>query len=240
MTATPVVQVAHNTQGRALAAAHRGGAALLVVNSEQMAAQFADYSGRLLVVRPPVHATDYAATPAGSGGAITLINLSADKGAETFYALADRFPDRRFLGVKGGYGEQMVRDAPNVEILAHVPARQMPDRVYGQTRILLMPSRHESWGRTAVEAMCSGIPVVAHPTDGLRESLGGAGIFADRADIDAWAAHVTRLSDGRAWRAASRKASKRAAELDPADDLVAWREAVEEVARAHRIPARHG
>jgi glycosyltransferase involved in cell wall biosynthesis len=58
--------------------------------------------------------------------------------------------------------------------------------VYRQTGILIMPSHYESYGRTAVEAMCSGIPVIANPTPGLLESCGSAGYFADRNKLDEW------------------------------------------------------
>lgn len=224
----PVVQIAHNTEGRALDIARKGGASLIVVNSRQMAAQFGDRSGRMVVIHPPVDPVEYATAP---GDAITLVNLSLDKGARVFYALADRFPDRKFLGVLGGYDDQVVEERPNVEILDHVPSGEMRDRVYARTRILLMPSAHESWGRTGVEAMASGIPVVAHPTPGLRESLGSAGVFADRGDLEAWERSVRWLLDGRHWKAASRKAAARALELDPAADLARWCEEIETLVR---------
>jgi len=100
-----------------------------------------------------------------------------------------------------------------------------------------MPSDYESWGRVGVEAMASGIPVLAHPTDGLVESLGSAGVFCDRDDADAWQAAIESLDARDAYRAASRKAKARSKQLDPAADLAAWCGAVEGVARA-RTAAR--
>ena len=74
-----------------------------------------------------------------------------------FYALAERFPDQRFFAVEGSYGEQIIRtDLPNVEWLRHVPGHQMREQVYARTKVLLMPSVYESYGRTAVEAMVAG------------------------------------------------------------------------------------
>lgn len=72
---------------------------------------------------------------------------------------------------------------------------------------------------TAVEAIASGIPVIAHPTDGLVESLGPAGIFVDRADGQAWLDEIERLHDPAEWAEASRLSLARSAELDPQADL---------------------
>ena len=47
-----------------------------------------------------------------------------------------------------------------------------------------MPSRYESWGRVAVEAMSCGIPVIANPTPGLQESLADAGYFVKFNDVE--------------------------------------------------------
>ncbi|MFE4971343.1 glycosyltransferase [Kitasatospora sp. NPDC056651] len=64
-----------------------------------------------------------------------------------------------------------------MEIIDHVPGHAMRERVYARSRVVLMPSSHESWGRVGVEAFASGIPVIAHPTPGLAECLGHAGIY---------------------------------------------------------------
>jgi len=234
----PVVQIAHNTGPVAESAMRRRPAALTVFNSQHAARALGELCGRWIIVRPPVDVAEYATTP---GDHVTLINLTADKGAEVFYALAERFPRQKFLGIKGGYGTQILPrgddDLPNVTIVDHMPPSWMRDEVYARTRILLMPSTHESWGRVGVEAMCSGIPVIAHPTPGLRESLGDAGVFADRSDIDAWEAALGLLLDGRRWRAASRRARARAEALDPAEDLALWVHEVETTGRRARAGA---
>lgn len=235
MYGLPCVHVCHNTFPQTEQWLRRGGPAFAVYNSRWMAEYFAQVPVRSIVVPPPVRMEDYATTP---GDAITLINLFESKGSTTFYGLAERFPDRTFLGVKGAYGKQEIRDLPNVEVLDHIDGDHMAAKVYGRTRVLLIPSIYESYGRVGVEAMCSGIPVIAHPTPGLKESLGDAGLFADRDDLDAWERLLRTILDGRRWNAASRRAKKRAAELDPAADLELWCATVEEVAGA-RPRLRH-
>lgn len=170
-----------------------------------------DWRGRWVVVHPPLLPDEYATTP---GDAITMVNLTPTKGVATFYALAERNPDRQFLGVIGGYyrDQHVIRDdLPNVEIVDNTA--NIRDDVYRRSRIVLMPSDYESWGLVAVEAICSGIPVIAHPTLGLRESLGDAGIFCDRADTDAWQVAIEALDDHDTYTAAGAKAKARADEL---------------------------
>lgn len=182
-----------------------------------------------ITVHPPVAVHDYRATP---GDRITLINLTAEKGAEVFYALAERMPRRKFLGVVGGYGQQIIRDdLPNVEIMPHTPGNRMAKGVYARTKLLLVPSVYESYGRVAVEAMCSGIPVIAHPTPGLTEALGDVGTFCDRDDLDAWEAAVRRLSAPPVYKQASKASADRAAALDPTAELDAWCTAMEGVVK---------
>lgn len=236
----PIVHVCHNTYDPPKTWMGRGPVALAVFNSEWMRADYEAWFARerkqmppAVVVRPPVHAAEYATEP---GDRVTLINLYEPKGVDLFWRLAKRMPDVKFLGVTGAYGKQDIRDLPNVEVLPHTP--WMRDDVYARTRILLVPSVYESWGRVGVEAMASGIPVVAHPTPGLLESLGAAGIFVDRDDEDAWVAAIRQLRKPPVWKAASRRAQARSAELDPTQDLAAWVDAVEQLGdRSRRVLA---
>jgi hypothetical protein len=229
----PLVVLCHNTFPATFRAIGSGTTALAVYNSHWMAGEadrwFAANTkfarpAQEIVVHPPVAARDYRATP---GDRITLINMFDPKGGSVLWDLAARMPDHEFLAVTGAYGEQVSGDAPNVEVIDHVPASDMAKQVYGRTRILIMPSAYESWGRTAVEAIASGIPVVACPTPGLLESLGPAGIFVERDDLDRWVSALTALDDPEAWQAASDKAKQRSKQLDPADDLARWCDAIE-------------
>jgi glycosyltransferase involved in cell wall biosynthesis len=241
----PVIQVLHNTMDVTRSWLVREPVALAVHNSHWMLADYTAWckaNGHELppsiVVRPPVDPAEYATSP---GDCVTLINLRPDetsrdgtvlgKGAELFWALAELLPDIKFLGVKGAYGEQMVRDLPNVEVLEHVPHDQMREKVYARTRVLLMPSSYESWGRTAVEAMASGIPTVYHPTLGLTESVGAAGIPVDRKLPAHWAEALRILSHEGIYAGFRKAALRRSAELDPTEDLSTWCEAVESLRR---------
>jgi len=239
----PVVLVHHNTfritKDALLAAQAR--VDLVAVNSHHMAEDLAEYLGNsapaTVVVRPLVDPADYATTP---GDRVTLVNMRPmdvdsagrrlGKGAELFWALAERMPDTSFLGVKGAYGTQMIGDLPNVDVLDHVPAHEMRDKVFARTRVLLMPSSYESWGRVGTEALHSGIPVIAHPTPGLVENLGDAGIFVERDDVDGWCYALRALESPAAYALASRRALARAAELHPKQDLDRWCDAVERAA----------
>lgn len=240
----PMVVVCHNDHRPTLRDVASGATALAVYNSQWMSSEadlfFAEFPTgikpqRTLVVRPPVHAERYATKP---GQAVTLINCNEDKGGRLLAELAQRMPEQQFLAVEGAYGEQLLPDLPNVEIVGHVSGDEMAAKVYRRTRVLIMPSRYESWGRTGVEATASGIPVLAHPTRGLCESLGEAGIFIDRNNTEAWVTALQRLlTDAAEYRLASKRARARSAELDPVQDLAAWCTAVEEVAGA-RAAAR--
>jgi len=196
---------------------------LTVFNTEWIRAKFDHVVNRSMVLHPPVWAHEHATTP---GDMITLVNLNEHKGARIFYEMAKRFPDEKFLGVVGGHGDQIIDDSlPNVTIQPQTA--NMKDDVWARTRVLLMPSIYESYGMAGVEALASGIPVVAHPTSGLKESQGPFGLFLDRGDLNAWENTLLRLSDPKEWHTASVLAKKRSQELDPAPELDRWVEEVE-------------
>lgn len=233
----PVVVICHNTHLPSFRHMAAGGTSLAVYNSQWMQAEaqlfFAEYPKSTrpkseLVVRPPVFAEDYRTRP---GKKVTLINCNPEKGGRVLEKLARRMPDVEFMAVRGAYGEQILPDLPNVEIVDHVEGQEMRQRVYSRTKVLLMPSSYESWGRVGVEALASGLPVVAHPTPGLCESLGEAGVFVDRNDVDGYEAVLRKLLTTAEYRLASKRAKARSAELDPTAELASWCDAVEALAR---------
>lgn len=213
----PSVRMAHGGQARI-----PDDTALVVFNASS-ARDATGWEGPSVVVHPPVDPARYRTTP---GDSVTLINLTDAKGVRTFWRAAEQLPDLQFLGVRGGYGRQVRPRAPNVDVVA--TTRDIT-RIYRRTRVLLMPSAEESWGRVGVEAMASGIPVIAHPTPGLVESLGAAGTFVDRDDIDGWAETIRHLH-GPGWPAASAAALARSAQLDPGPQLARFAAAIEALA----------
>lgn len=194
---------------------------LLVFNSNA-SKQAAGWDGPSVVVHPPFRRSDWATTP---GECVTQVNVSDAKGGQLFGKLVRFMPDLEFLAVRGGYGQQQEPQGRNVTTI--YPTKNMRADVYSKTRVLCVPSRWETWGMVGVEAMCSGIPVVAAPTPGLRESLGDAGIFVETVNFNGWLGAVRKLADPVVWAEASARSLARVAELEQIDSVGVFVEALE-------------
>lgn len=220
----PLVRMVHGSDPSNAARLAEHPCALAVFNSSSLAAE-TGHDGAAIVVRPPFDLDAVRTTP---GSRVTLVNLSEPKGGRIFWQLARSMPHVQFLAVRGGYGHQVSDKTKNVRQIG--PTTDMATDVYSQTRVLLMPSERETWGMVGLEAMVSGIPVIAHPTPGLRESLGSAATFVDRNDLDGWREAISDLMRPSVWRAASTRALEHAATYDPAPDLHRFAEAIVDVA----------
>jgi glycosyltransferase involved in cell wall biosynthesis len=183
----PLFFVAHNTFDYPLVRMNKQ--VNVILNSEASVDICGYDRENRLVFRPPVD-IDYYKVSRGNAEYVTLINLNENKGAKLFYEIADLMPNKKFLGVLGSYNRQLVIDRPNVTILPNTPDIRP---VYQMTKILLMPSRYESWGRTATEAMASGIPVICHPTFGLKENCGSAGVYVGREKPYLWVEKINEV-----------------------------------------------
>lgn len=169
---------------------------LTKVNDELIKVDFRMREGRrdfpAIVLHPMVNPHDYRVID-GPHDHIGFVNFFKGKGPHIFYEMARRFPQEKFLGLKGGYGEQELEDVPNVQLIENTP--DIRDNFYSRIKVLLMPSKYESFGRVAVEAASSGIPTVASPTPGLLEALGQRGQYADYDDMDMWESRLRELLD---------------------------------------------
>ena len=145
---------------------------------------------------------------------ITLSNVNYNKGGELLIQLAKACPELEFMGVEGGYAKQITdKTLPNLTYIKHT--NRIKD-VYASTWVQIMPSSAETWGRTAVEAMSSGIPVVVSPTPGLKECCGAAAIYVDRSDLEGWVRTLRRLkANSEFYKSRSKLAFERARALDP-------------------------
>lgn len=105
---------------------------------------------------------------------ITLVNTTDNKGGVLWWNLAQALPQFKFLGVQGAYGHQMQQPLPNIMYRPHEAEMN-----YSDTKILLVPSKEESWSLCAAEAMARGIPVVCSNLPGLKENCGDAAIYCN-------------------------------------------------------------
>ena len=110
-------------------------------------------------------------------------------GAELF--LCGEGPLREELvGLADEFG---VSDA--VHFLGHLPYDEMP-RVYRAGDTLVLPSRAEGMPRTVIEAMASGLPVVASDLEQVAPVVERAGVAVPVGDVEGFAAGLDGVLEG--------------------------------------------
>jgi phosphatidylinositol alpha 1,6-mannosyltransferase len=122
---------------------------------------------------------------------------SLDVLAEAFTLAAGALGSRAVFVVAGDgpAARTLYRQAPFVRILGFLPLGELA-RVYASADIAVLPSRTETCGLVALEAMASGLPVIAADAGGFRESIvhGKTGVLAPPDDARGFAAEIARLS----------------------------------------------
>jgi glycosyltransferase involved in cell wall biosynthesis len=159
---------------------------------------------RTAVVRPLMHEDKIMINEEFQGDCITLVNANQNKGVTQFIEIAKRMPDRKFLAVIPYYGE--LRPPPAPDNVEWTPFSDDIRAILKRTRILLMPSYYESFGRIAFEALYNGIPVIysktnpkakypSGSTEGIETWITPAGIPADREKIEEWTSAIEDLDN---------------------------------------------
>jgi glycosyltransferase involved in cell wall biosynthesis len=211
----PLILLAEDeTMGQWIEKANRLHKSVNVVNASNWIANINDkYGLNSIVVNPPIEFRRY--TTHTERRYITLVNMSENRGVRQFFEMAKALPEYEFLAVgSDGYVSPM---SENVTMWHSQTDMRV---VYSVTGILCMPSKSETWGSSAIEAMASGIPVIASDLPVLRESIGYAGIFLEREDSEGWVDTIRKLkTDSLFYRKFSELAAKRAKEMDPKSQL---------------------
>lgn len=138
----------------------------------------------------------------GTGDALTLTSSLVNKGAMRVLKLARSMPAQRFIIVRspahGTHGspdfEEEAADLGNVEVWDRLHPRMM-SVLWAETRILLVPSRYETYGLSALEAAWHGIPSVHVDTVHVREGIGTAARLLRSHSVEELSAAVEEVED---------------------------------------------
>jgi glycosyltransferase involved in cell wall biosynthesis len=208
---------------------------------------------RTAMVRPILHENKIAITEPFQGEHITLVNANHNKGVVQFIALADAMPDRKFLGVSAYYGGQADQTLqvprPKHNNVTWVPFNDDVREILKKTRILLMPSYYESFGRIGIEAMYNGIPVLyskpaANPSapngssEGLHAWIQPVGIPCEREVLSDWISAVQSLDDETAYATKSEESRHHIQSMNLFTEASRIADMVEVFTREHPVQIR--
>ena len=214
----PLVHIVHNHHANVVMERMNQVRQYAVYNTAWVRAEREPVNGVVsnsITVHPPVFPKDFECEKINNY--TTLIGLSKNKGGDFLIKLAQANPMRRFMGVMGNYATQIMEPTQkNIRYLLNTP--EITNVVYRRTRVLIMPSNYESYGRTAIEAISSGIPVICTPTPGLTEALEDAAIYCQR-DVGEYTEALKFLDNPVNYKKASEAGIKRAKELNPEREL---------------------
>jgi glycosyltransferase involved in cell wall biosynthesis len=164
----------------------------------------------------------------GHATAVDAIAALRRRGVECTLTIAGRGPMRGEL--ERSISEQDLTS--RVDIVEPVAA---VEDLYGAHDVLLFPSRWEGLGNAVIEAMASGLPVVATDLDVLTEVLGPLGRFAPVDDAEQLARQlelVGALSPGERTALAHGLRERAISHFDPTETTGRLVDVYEDVARA--------
>jgi len=173
------------------------------------------------------------------GECITMINPVPAKGVSIFARIVEQLPEFPFLVCDGwrdspedlAAGRELLRPFANVRFVSSTSDVR---EVFAQTRLLLVPSLWlEGFGRVALEAQVSGIPVIASRRGGLADFQDGLALVEDFLSAECWVRTIRAvLSDQGLYDRLSQRARLHAGRSDfsMAHTLDTFVRAVSEVA----------
>jgi glycosyltransferase involved in cell wall biosynthesis len=124
----------------------------------------------------------------------------------------DRLPGAVFVVVGEGEERARLTAMPSCRNVRFVGYRRAASSLLAAFDVLVMPSRYEAFGRVAVEAMLTGVPVVASAVQALPEVLDGQAILIPPDDPGALADALVALAEDPDSRRAMAPAARARAE----------------------------
>ena len=142
---------------------------------------------------------------------LTVASRTTRKNLASLDATSRRLGDKGIDLVAAGGERPQFREGEATSngprALGHVPDAHLPG-LYAGAAAFVLPSWHEGFGLTCLEAMACGVPVVAANAGALPETCGEAARYADPADPDDIATQVlAAIGDDRLREAGSQRAA---------------------------------
>jgi len=115
-----------------------------------------------------------------------------------FARVAAKIPSRLLLAGDGpeiATAERVAREAGVADRVHFLGEVEDVERVYTSSDLFLLPSEHESFGLSALEALACGVPVIGSDAGGLPEVVksGRTGFLVEVGDVESAAEHATKL-----------------------------------------------
>jgi glycosyltransferase involved in cell wall biosynthesis len=138
------------------------------------------------------------------GTLLRALIVLRQRGQTGFRLVSTADPDQgRDVEIAGREQDKVLASHPALADCLHftgaVPYTDIP-RLYASSDIFVFPSLVESFGHPLVEAMASGLPVIASDIPVCREICGDAALYFDPLDPEALAQTLAALMHDGAWR----------------------------------------
>lgn len=188
---------------------------LMIFTTNLINKAFDHYMGNKVIVHPPVFPEEHKIK---RGSKITIIGMSQYKGGILAQNLARLLPAMEFMGVISGFDmkHQINQPLKNFEIIHEVEDMK---KIWSKTRLLIAPSMGEQYGKASLEAMASGIPVIAYDCPGVQEALGDAAVLMDNFSLAKWKTEILKFNNPDYYAEWSKKCLKQSKKVDSVKEL---------------------
>lgn len=134
--------------------------------------------------------------------------LSEEKGADMIVDLARACPEERFTCIGEGPWRETLSSLKNVICLGAQPREVVQENMTASYAVLVPGRLMENQPTVILEAFAQGVPVVATPVGGVKETVEDGGIVAER-KIIAWKQAMRDIRDRENdWKEKAKKRSK--------------------------------